>query len=61
MLCERLSDPRRLADRHYIAEPKLDGQRAQLHIERAEAVACYSRHGLEICPDTRAWRGFVRY
>jgi hypothetical protein len=48
MLCERLSDPRRLADRHYIAEPKLDGQRAQLHIERAEAVACYSRHGLDL-------------
>jgi ATP-dependent DNA ligase len=28
MLCERLSDPGRLAERHYIAEPKLDGQRA---------------------------------
>jgi ATP-dependent DNA ligase len=30
MLCERLADPARLADRRYIAEPKLDGQRAQL-------------------------------
>ena len=48
MLCERLTDPRKLADRHYIAEPKLDGQRAQLHIEKAEAVACYSRRGLDL-------------
>ena len=30
MLCERLTDPRRVADRRYIAEPKLDGQRTQL-------------------------------
>jgi len=25
MLCERLTEPRRLADRRYIAEPMLDG------------------------------------
>ena len=48
MLCERLTDPRRLADRHYIAEPKLDGQRAQLHIHQGEAVACFSRRGLDL-------------
>jgi hypothetical protein len=30
MLCERVTDPQKLADRHYIAEPKLDGRRAQL-------------------------------
>ena len=35
MLCERLTDPRRLTDRRYIAEPKLDGQRAQLHIQHS--------------------------
>lgn len=29
-LSERLTNPRKLADRHDIAEPKLDGQRAQL-------------------------------
>lgn len=29
-LCERLTDPRKLSDRHDIAEPKLDGPRAQL-------------------------------
>jgi ATP-dependent DNA ligase len=48
MLCERLTDPRRLADRRYIAEPKLDGQRAQLHVQHGEAVACFSRHGLDL-------------
>jgi hypothetical protein len=26
MLCARLENPARLADRRYIAEPKLDGQ-----------------------------------
>jgi hypothetical protein len=43
MLCERLIDPARLQDRRYIAEPKLDGQRAQLHVRNGRAVACYSR------------------
>jgi ATP-dependent DNA ligase len=28
MLCDRLTDPRRLNERRYVAEPKLDGQRA---------------------------------
>jgi ATP-dependent DNA ligase len=48
MLCKRLTDPRRLTDRHHIAEPKLDGQRAQLHIHNREAVASYSRRGLDL-------------
>ena len=48
MLCERLTDPRRLADSRYIAEPKLDGQRAQLHVDRGKAVACYSRKGRDL-------------
>ena len=48
MLCERLTNLSRLADRGYIAEPKLDGQRAQLHIHRHKAVACYSRRGLDL-------------
>jgi len=30
MLCSRLENPTRLGDRRYIAEPKLDGQRAQV-------------------------------
>jgi ATP-dependent DNA ligase len=48
MLCERLTDPARLADREYIAEPKLDGQRAQLHVRRGRAVACFSQRGLDL-------------
>src|SRR5262245_7185003 len=48
MLCESLTDPARLQDRRYIAEPKLDGQRAQLHVGEGRAVACYSRRGLDL-------------
>src|SRR5262245_53882683 len=48
MLCERLTDPARLGDRRYVAEPKLDGQRAQFHVEGGRAVACYSRPGLDL-------------
>lgn len=29
-LCERLTNPARVTDGRFIAEPKLDGQRAQL-------------------------------
>ncbi len=46
VLCERLTNVARLADRGYIAEPKLDGQRPQLHVNHRRAVACYSRRGL---------------
>lgn len=38
----------RLADRRYIAEPKLDGQRAQLHVQHGQVVACFSRRGLDL-------------
>src|SRR6516165_11613884 len=48
MLCERLTNLSRLADRGYIGEPKLDGQRAQLHIHQGRAAACYSRRGLDL-------------
>src|SRR5262245_27808249 len=48
MLCERLTDPARLQDRRYIAEAKLDGQRAQLHIRQGRTIACYSRRGLDL-------------
>jgi ATP-dependent DNA ligase len=40
--------PRRLVERKYIAESKLDGQRAQLHIQHGEAIACFSRGGLDL-------------
>jgi hypothetical protein len=45
MLATRLEDPRRLADPPYVAEPKLDGQRAQVHVRGGRTVACYSRPG----------------
>jgi ATP-dependent DNA ligase len=32
MLATRLEDPRQPADPRYSAEPKLNGQRAQLHV-----------------------------
>ena len=32
MLCTALRDPRRVSDPRYIAEPKFDGQRAQVHV-----------------------------
>src|SRR4029434_2986728 len=41
MLCECLTDPWRLADRRSIAEPKLDGQRVQLHVQHSFALCCY--------------------
>src|SRR5262249_19687371 len=48
MLCERLTDPARLSGLRHIAEPKLDGQRAQLHVAAGRAVACYSRRGEDL-------------
>jgi ATP-dependent DNA ligase len=38
-LCSRLTDPARLNDPGYIVEPKLDGQRAQLHVDAGRTVA----------------------
>ena len=48
MLCERLTNVERLADRGYVAEPKLDGQRAPRHVHDGRAVACFSRRGLDL-------------
>jgi ATP-dependent DNA ligase len=38
MLATLLSGPARVAGRRLIAEPKLDGQRAQLHIRAGRAI-----------------------
>ena len=46
MLVTRLEDPRRLGDWRYSAEPKLDGQRAQLHVRDYRTVRAFSRPGL---------------
>jgi ATP-dependent DNA ligase len=48
MLATRLTDLTRLTDPAYVAEPKLDGQRAQVHVVRGCTVACYSRPGREL-------------
>ena len=48
MLATRLEDPRRLADARYIAEPELDGQRAQLHVRGHRIVHAFSRPGREL-------------
>jgi hypothetical protein len=48
LLCSRLERLERLTERPYIAEPKLDGQRAQAHIRARRTVACYSRPGRDL-------------
>ena len=48
MLCTRLESPDRLDGRPYVAEPKLDGQRAQVHVARGRTAHVYSRPGCEL-------------
>jgi hypothetical protein len=59
MLCERLTNLARLSDRSYVAEAKLDGQRAELHVHEGRAVACFSRRGLDLLE--HAGQGFLRW
>ena len=48
MLATPLRDPSRLGAVPYIAEPKLDGQRAQIHVAGGRTVHVYSRPGREL-------------
>src|SRR5262245_2424627 len=48
MLATRLEDPHRLADPRYSAEPKLDGQRAQVHVRDYRTAYVFSRPGREL-------------
>ena len=48
MLATRLEDLSRLADLRYIAEPKLDGQRAQVHVRGHQTAHVFSRPGREL-------------
>jgi ATP-dependent DNA ligase len=48
MLCSRLQDAACLTDPRYVAEPKLDGQRAQLHVHLSRTVHLYSRPGRDL-------------
>jgi bifunctional non-homologous end joining protein LigD len=48
MLCAVLRDPTRLDDPRYAAEPKFDGQRAQVHVAGGRTAAAHSRPGLDL-------------
>jgi ATP-dependent DNA ligase len=48
MLATHLEDARRLTDPRYIAEPKLDGQRAQVHVRDHRTIHVFSRPGREL-------------
>jgi ATP-dependent DNA ligase len=48
MLSEILRDPTRLEDSRYVAEPKCDGQRAQIHVTGGRTVAAFSRRRLDL-------------
>jgi bifunctional non-homologous end joining protein LigD len=62
MLCEVLRDPTRLDDPRYAAEPKFDGQRAQVHIADGRTVAAFSRRNLDLLRHTGlAWLREVRW
>jgi ATP-dependent DNA ligase len=62
MLCTALRDPSRLGGGPYIAEPKLDGQRAQLHVAGGRTAHVYSRPGHELLRHTgMAWLRELRW
>jgi len=48
MLCFASRESGPGSDRRYIAKPKLDGQRSQVHIRDGRTVACYSRPGRDL-------------
>lgn len=57
-----LEDRAVLADPAYVAEPKLDGQRAQVHVADGQTVACYSRTGRDMLRETGvAWLRAFRW
>ena len=47
-LCTRVAGRSWLAAPGYVAEPKLDGQRIQLHIAGHRTVAAFSRPGRDL-------------
>jgi ATP-dependent DNA ligase len=62
MLCEVLRDPARLDDPRYVAEPKFDGQRAQVHVAGGRTIAAYSRRNLDLLRHAgMAWLRDVRW
>jgi ATP-dependent DNA ligase len=62
MLSDILRDPAQLEDPRYVAEPKFDGQRAQVHVEGGRTVAAYSRRSLDLLRHAGlAWLRDVRW
>jgi bifunctional non-homologous end joining protein LigD len=62
MLCTTLRDPARLGGLRYVAEPKFDGQRAQVHIAGGRIVGAYSRRALPLLNHAGlAWLRDVRW
>ena len=62
MLCTRLQSPDRLEGRLYVAEPKLDGQRAQVHVAGGRTVLVFSRSGRELLDHAgMAWLRELRW
>jgi len=62
ILCTTLRDPNRLGDARYVAEPKFDGQRAQIHVIGGHTVAAYSRRALSLLNHAGlAWLRDVRW
>ena len=62
MLCTTLRDPSRLGDPRYTAEPKFDGQRAQVHIAGGRTIGAYSRRALSLLTHAGlAWLRDVRW
>jgi ATP-dependent DNA ligase len=45
MLCTSLRDPSHLGDPRYVAEPKFDDQRAQIHVSAGRTLAAFSCPG----------------
>ena len=62
MLCTSLRDPSRLGDPRYVAEPKFDGQRAQVNIADGRTIGAYSRRALPLLTHAGlAWLRDVRW
>jgi ATP-dependent DNA ligase len=63
MLATSLRDRSRFADPRYVAEPKLDGQRAQIHVADHRAVAAFSRPGRSLlgAPGVAWWLRAVEW
>src|SRR5262245_15175513 len=62
MLATRLEDPTRLGDPRYVAEPKLDGQRAQVYVRDHRTIHVFSRPGRELLRHTgMTWLQAVRW